>query len=152
MSAFKKILFPVDLSEVSAKIAPFVKEMADKFESNIHILFVARVMDHYAGLYVSGPAIHNFEAEIVRGAERKLEEFVHDQFAGRTLTAKVVSGYPAEEIVEYAKAEAVDLIIIGTHGRKGIERIVFGSVAEHVVKNSPSPVLSVNPYKMGLPS
>ena len=44
------------------------------------------------------------------------------------------------------QSEGVDLVIMGTHGRKGLERIIFGSVAERVVKNSPIPVLTVNPY------
>lgn len=150
MSGFKKILFPVDLSDVSVKIAPFVREMSDKFGAEVHVLFVARMMDHYHNIYVSGPAIHNFEMEVVQGAEKKLTEFVHDQFPGGHVTARVMSGDPAEEIVAYAKTEAIDLIIIGTHGRKGIERVIFGSVAEYVVKNSASPVLSLNPYKLGL--
>jgi nucleotide-binding universal stress UspA family protein len=58
----------------------------------------------------------------------------------------VVLGDAAEEILNYAKTEGIDLIIMGTHGRKGIERIIFGSVAERVVKKSPIPVLTVNPY------
>ncbi len=64
------------------------------------------------------------------------------------MRAEVVSGDPAEEIMRYAETEGVDLIVMGTHGRKGLERIIFGSVAEQVVKNAPVPVLVVNPYKL----
>jgi len=144
---FKKILFPVDLSEASAKIAPYVIETAGKFGSEIHIIFVARVMEHYAGLYVPHPAIKTFEAEIVRGAERKLSEFLENVFPHQKITAKVVPGDPAEEILDYASREKIDLIIMGTHGRKGFERIFFGSVAEQVIKNAALPVLSINPYR-----
>ncbi len=147
MYSFKKILFPVDLSSVAAMIAPLAREMAEKFEAELHVLFVARVMEQYAHVYVSGPAITNFESELVQGAEKKLQEFVDETFGGLPVVAKVLSGYPAEEIVDYARKEGMDLIVIGTHGRKGLERIIFGSVAEHVVKNAPVPVLSVNPYK-----
>jgi len=146
MLRIKKILFPVDLSEGSTRVAAYVKEVGEKFEADIHCIFVARVMEHYAGLYVPHPSITSFEAEIVKGAEKKLQEFVDEVFQDRPVEAKVVPGDPAEEILNYARSEKMDLIVMGTHGRKGIDRIIFGSVAEHIVKKSPIPVLSVNPY------
>jgi nucleotide-binding universal stress UspA family protein len=146
MEFAKKILFPVDLSEVSPKIAPYVKEVASKFEAEVHLLFVARILQHFVSIYVPHPSVRNFEAEIVKGAERKLEEFVEEHFQGVSPKAKVVLGDAAEEILNYVKSEGIDLVIMGTHGRKGLERIVFGSVAERVVKKSPVPVLTVNPY------
>ena len=72
---------------------------------------------------------------------------MEEQFESDSCTARVVLGDPAEEILNYAQAEGIDLIIIGTHGRKGLERIIFGSVAERVLKKSPVPVLTVNPYR-----
>jgi len=59
----------------------------------------------------------------------------------------VVQGDPAEEILKYVESEKVDLVIMGTHGRKGLDRILFGSVANEVVKRSPAPVLTINPYR-----
>ncbi len=147
MQYFKKILFPVDLSEVTPKLVPYVKEMAATFDAEVHLLFVARILQHFTSIYVPHPSISKFEAEIVEGAEKKLQEFVEEQFETDSCTARVVLGDPAEEILNYAQAEGIDLIIIGTHGRKGLERIIFGSVAERVVKKSPVPVLTVNPYR-----
>jgi nucleotide-binding universal stress UspA family protein len=66
---------------------------------------------------------------------------------GEKTFAHVLTGDPGEEIVNYAEQEKMDLILIGTHGRKGVDRILFGSVAEHVVKNSRIPVLTLNPYR-----
>jgi nucleotide-binding universal stress UspA family protein len=146
MEFAKKILFPVDLSEVSPKIAPYVKEVASKFEAEVHLVFVARILQHFVSIYVPHPSVRNFEAEIVKGAERKLEEFVEEHFQGVSPKAKVVLGDAAEEILNYVQSEGIDLVIMGTHGRKGLEKIVFGSVAERVVKKSPVPVLTVNPY------
>ena len=147
MQYFKKILFPVDLSEVSPKLVPYVKEMAATFGAEVHLLFVARILQHFTSIYVPHPSVSKFEAEVVEGAEKKLQEFVEEQFESDSCTARVVLGDPAEEILNYAQAEGIDLIIIGTHGRKGIERIIFGSVAERVLKKSPVPVLTVNPYR-----
>ncbi len=146
MQFAKKILLPVDLSEVSPKLVPYVKEVAAKFDAEVHLLFVARIMQHFTSIYVPHPSVNKFETEIIEGAEKKLQEFVKEHFAGSSPKAKVVLGDAAEEILSYAEAEGIDLIIIGTHGRKGLERIIFGSVAERVVKKSPVPVLTVNPY------
>jgi nucleotide-binding universal stress UspA family protein len=146
MEFFKKILFPVDLSEVSSKIAPYVREMAAKFDAEIHVLFVARILQHFTSIYVPHPSVNKFEAEIVEGAEKKLQELVQETFPEGSCRAQVVLGDAAEEILNYVESEGIDLIIMGTHGRKGIERIIFGSVAERVVKKSPVPVLTVNPY------
>ena len=58
----------------------------------------------------------------------------------------IILGDAAEEVLNYVQSEGIDLVIMGTHGRKGLEHIIFGSVAERVVKQSPVPVLTVNPY------
>ena len=136
----------MDLSQGSTQVAAYVKEVGEKFEADIHCIFIARIMEHYVGLYVPHSSITTFETELVKGSEKKLQEFVDEVFQDRRVEAKVLPGDPAEEILNYAQSEGMDLIIMGTHGRKGIDRIIFGSVAEHVIKKSPIPVLSVNPY------
>jgi nucleotide-binding universal stress UspA family protein len=146
MQFFKRILFPVDLSEVSPKIVPYVKDMLAKFDAEVHLLFVARILQHFTSIYVPHPSVNKFEAEMVKGAEKRLQEFVDEHFGADSPKAQVVLGDPAAEILNYVEAEGIDLIIIGTHGRKGLEHIIFGSVAERVVKKSPVPVLTVNPY------
>ena len=145
MRFFKKLLFPVDLSNASSRIAPYVSQMANRFEAEIHCLFVARNMDHYASIYVPDPFIKDFAAEIIKGGEQKLEEFINTVFKEHEVKGTIVSGDPSEEILRYAAKEEIDLIIMGTHGRKGLERIFFGSVAERVVKKSHVPVMTVNP-------
>ncbi len=55
-------------------------------------------------------------------------------------------GHPLTEIVQYARDEAIDLIIIGTHGRTGWEHLLNGSIAEQLVRTAPCPVLSVKPH------
>ena len=149
MKEFKKILFPVDFSEVSSKIVPYVITMADKFDAEVHLIFVVRKLEHYRNIFVSPVTVEDFEAEIVLGAETKMEEFVEEFFKRifRPKT-KILIGDIAEEIIKYIKAQGIDLVIIGTHGRKGMDRIIFGSVAERVIKSAPVPALSVNPYQV----
>jgi nucleotide-binding universal stress UspA family protein len=147
MQPFRKILFPVDLSSVAPTIAPYVSEMQAKFNGEVHVLFVARLFEYFTSIYVPHPSIKNFEDEIVKGAQKKLKEFTTAFFKDRPFKARVVTGDPAEEILKYVQSEGMDLIIIGTHGRKGLERVIFGSVAERVVTKSPVPVLTINPYR-----
>jgi nucleotide-binding universal stress UspA family protein len=149
MNKFTKILFPVDLSDTMPKIVPFVTTMAKQFESKIHLLFVARVFQYFTGMYVPYPSIDKFESEIVEGAEKRLLEFKDEYFETFPETkTMVVSGGAAEEILKYIQTEGIDLLIMGTHGRKGLDKIIFGSVAEQVVKSSSVPVLLINPYKV----
>lgn len=146
MHHFKKILFPVDLSEASPKIVPYVREMAAKFDAEVHLLFVARILQHFTSIYVPHPSVNEFEAEIVKGAEKKLQEFTEEYFKDVLCKARVVLGDAAEETLNYVRSEGIDLIVMGTHGRKGLEHVIFGSVAEKVVKKSAVPVLTVNPH------
>ena len=150
MKEFKRILFPVDLSEASEKIIPYVQTVAKKFEAKIHILFAARVFEYFTSIYVPHPSINKFEKEIIDGAEKRLYEFMDEHFSNVPNTkTTVVAGDASEEILNYIEDQHIDLVIMGTHGRKGMDKIIFGSVAERVLKASPVPVMVVNPYKTG---
>ena len=150
MHDFKKILFPLDLSETSAKIVPFVKSLASRYDARVHLLFVARVFDYFTSMYVPHPSVSQFEKEVIEGAEKRLYEFADENFAAVAGTkTQVVAGDPSEEILGYIAAHGIDLVVMGTHGRKGLDKVIFGSVAERVVKSSPVPVMVVNPFKVG---
>jgi len=149
MKEFKRILFPVDLSEASIKVVPFVQGMAAKHGALIHLLFVARVFDYFTSMYVPHPSVSQFEKEVIDGAEKRLYEFAGEHFKGfEGVKSKVAAGDPSDEILNYIDANKIDLVIMGTHGRKGLDRTLFGSVAAYVVKHSSVPVLTVNPYRL----
>ena len=151
MENVKKILVPVDFSKVSPLIAPWARTLAEKFNAEIHLLFVARRFDHFSTLDVSAVAITAFEAEIVQAGERQMDEFVNTHFTGYpACRTRIELGDAAEEILKYVESQGIDLIVMGTHGRKGLDRIIFGSVAERVIKNAQAPVMSINPY--GIPT
>ncbi len=148
MKEFKKILFPVDLSDVSEKIIPCIQMMANKFKAQIHLLFAARVFDHFTSIYVPHPSINQFQKQLFEGAEKRMHELVNQHFSQFVNTQAIVRvGDPAEEIIKYIEEQEIDLVIMGTHGRKGMNKILFGSVADRVVKNSPVAVMVVNPYR-----
>ena len=148
MPTFKKILFPVDLSDVSVEIIPVVTTMAKTFQSELHVLFVARIFKYYDTIYVPPVSIVDFEDKIVGGGKRRLDEFVEEHLKDCSVSSvKVIPGDPAEEIVRYIDEEGIDLVVMGTHGRKGLDRILFGSVANYVVTTSSVPVMTVNPHR-----
>lgn len=148
MRTITKILFPVDLSEVSSKLVPDALDFARKFDAEVHLLLVTGSFEKFQTFYIPHPSLKTFGEEVLRGGQKKLAEFVEEYFSefSRLKTA-VVQGEPAEEILKYVKNEKIDLIIMGTHGRKGLDRALFGSVANEVVKSSPVPVLTINPYR-----
>ncbi len=147
MREIKKILFPVDLSPVSSKIASSVIAFGEAFEAEIHLVHVAVTMEEIAGVYGPDAIVGNFEDEVAQSAERELKKFEEKFFAGYPNKKRVVlKGDPVDEIIAYIKAEKIDLVVMGTHGRKGIDKILFGSVADRMVRNSPVPVLTINPY------
>ncbi len=143
---FKKILCAVDFAEHSNYIAEYARALGQAFDSEIHIIYVAPTLSQYVGFQISPSSIESFVGEIISGAEETMEKFIKENFENVSkVKGKILTGYAAEEIIKYAKDNKIDLIVMGTHGRKGIDRILFGSVAEKVVKSSYIPVLTIRP-------
>ena len=140
----KKVLVPVDFSENSKKILDAAGYFSDKCQAQLHVVFVVQSFDDYSGFFVPHMPVAKFEEEMIQAAEAKMESFLEGQ---RNIPTKVLVGDVAEEIIRYADEAGMDLIVMGTHGYKGLEKVMFGSVAEKVVRSSPCPVLTINPYK-----
>lgn len=149
MIEIKKILFPCELTQNLSKILPYVLSVSEKYNSKIYLLHVVEDLNRWGKLYIPHRSTDEFQKEAVEGAEKAMDKVCKEQLGNCTNFQRiVVSGDPAAEILKTIDAEGIDLVILGTHGRKGLERTIFGSVADNVVKNSPAPVLSVNPYKL----
>ncbi|SHN48695.1 universal stress protein [Desulfovibrio litoralis] len=148
MPNIKKIVCTVDLAEHSTAVASYAKEFAQKFDAEVLVLYVAPALTQYvAGFHIPDSSVDSFVGEIVSGAEANMKKFVNEHFSGVKVSSSVATGYAAEKILEIAEKAKADLIIMGTHGRLGINRIIFGSVAEKIVKTSTIPVLTIRPQK-----
>ncbi len=145
MKEIKKILCAVDLSEHSKAVAEYATLLAKALGASVLVVYTAPSLSQYVGFHVPPNTIENFVGEIVTGAEKSMEAFVAENFPGVEARGQVLIGYAAEEILNRAHEEKVDIVVMGTHGRKGIDRILFGSVAEKVVKNADMPVLTIRP-------
>ncbi len=148
MAEIKTILFPTDFTEASVKVLPYATYLADKLGAKLMVLFVVEELSKYANFYVPHSALDNLEAELMESARKKMESFVEDYFEGFPVETMIRRGDVPEEIIKVAEEKEIDLIVMGTHGRKGLEKVLLGSVAERVVKGAPCPVMTVNPYRV----
>ena len=142
MKQVQKILFPVDLSEKFETLIPWVSTFVNTFDATLYVLFVAQDLKSIS--FIPHISLDQLQQEAVKAAEQKMaaakQEFFKDF---KKLETKVVMGKPADKILEVAKQEGIDLIIMGTHGRTGVAHVLLGSVAERVVRRSPCPVMTV---------
>lgn len=146
MEPFKKILFPVDLSEASRLVAPYVDLMVEKFDAESHIIHVVHFTDYYSSMEEPVPKIKGYETEISHWAEGKIQQFVDANMTRSPAAAKVVTGRPKDEIISYAESEEMDLIIMA-HSQSRIGKLIFGSVARSVVRRASMATMIVNPYR-----
>ena len=146
MEDVRKILVPVDFSENSQKILLEAQLLAEKLQASLSVVFVVQSVDDYSGFFVPHMPLAQFEEELLDGAKKKMESFLAENVPGGC-ESTVLAGDVAEEILAFAQSTGDDMIVMGTHGYKGLEKVLFGSVAEQVVKKAPCPVLTINPYK-----
>lgn len=135
----KKILVPTDFSEASAVAFPYASAMARAFEASLTLLFVAPESAPWEAEGVEDPADW-----AVQEAKRRLPEFRAATLSSHTPTEAVaLRGHPAAEIVDYADARGFDLTVMATHGHRGFQRLLLGSVAEKVIRHTKTPTLLV---------
>ncbi|NLW80767.1 MAG: universal stress protein [Desulfovibrionales bacterium] len=147
MSMFTKILCPVDFSENSTAIAETAREFALKFDAEVLVVYVAPSMIQYEIFDLPAASLPQLVGDIVSGAEKTMADFVAKHFPDVKATGKVVSGDAADSIVNLSQTEKADMIIMATHGRQGLNRLLFGSVAEKVVKTATVPVMTIRPQE-----
>ncbi len=146
MKKIEKILFPIDFAEKFETMLPWVATFVNRFDATLYVLFVAQDLADLSSFHVPHGNLQQFQEEVLKAAEKKMSAAAKEDFkAFKKVEARVAQGAPAEKIIQTAKAEGVDLIIMATHGRKGLERAIFGSVCDKVVRTAPCPVLTINP-------
>ena len=149
MVKIDKILFPSELREYSLKILPYVLSMSEKYSSTIYLLHVIDDISKWGGFYIPHISLDLYQKEAKEAAEKFMDKVCEQQMKGcPNFERRILSGDPAVEILKTINAETIDLVVMGTHGYKGLEHAIFGSVARKVVKNSPVPVLIINPYRL----
>lgn len=151
---FKRILVCLDGSQLAEQILPYAVEQATRFEAKVVLLRVVTLGSTVtmapvpeAGIGASSDPIIQEEME---REEKEAQAYLADAAQrlhekGLDVETVVLSGMPGEMIGSFAADNDIDLIAIATHGHSGLGRVVFGSVADHVIRNSGVPLLVVKP-------
>lgn len=142
MGPWKKICCAVDLSEYTPHVVRHAAELAGWLRAELVVLHVIPPVPASAlDLLPAGD-----DRELTCAVEHELAAWADEAraIAGRPVSASVAHGQPAREIQRFAEANGVEAIVVGTHGRRGLERLVLGSVAELVVRQSRVPVVVVH--------
>jgi nucleotide-binding universal stress UspA family protein len=137
---YERILVPTDGSPEADAVLDHAAELAAVHDAEVHAMYVISTAGYTslpadAGIEGLGPLLADQGEQALDRAEERIEEV--------SVERVLVEGSPGEEIVEYADDDGCDLIVMGTHGRGGIDRLLLGSVAERVVRTSEVPVLTV---------
>jgi nucleotide-binding universal stress UspA family protein len=144
MPKIERILCPIDFSEFSEKAYDYAQSLAWHYKAT---LFLQHVIDSLTPLYPyhAYPDAYNEMCRNLRaGAERQLEEFAEKHARHGILPqCKVEDGVTSDLILGFADAQAVNLIVMGTHGLRGIDHLTLGSVTEKVLRKAHCPVLAV---------
>ncbi|EPX58233.1 Universal stress protein family [Cystobacter fuscus DSM 2262] len=149
MSTPTRILVPVDLMEGSQAIVEYAVALGRPFNAAIEVLHVWEPPQYVApDLLVAAPGWtpQPLEKEALAATRQSLENFVGSiQGAGTLpLTQKLVMGEPSAAVIQVAESGGFNLIVMGTHGRRGLPRLLLGSVAQRVVSRAPCPVLTLH--------
>jgi len=145
MLALKTVLVPTDFSDASESALRYGKAMALAFGASLHVVHVMEdLLAHAWAAEVYVASMPQLRDEIEKESRQRLGTLLTDgERAELRAETALLAGNPFLEIVRYAKAHNIDLIVMGTHGRGPIAHMLLGSVAEKVVRKSPCPVLTV---------
>lgn len=151
MLKINKILFPTDFSTCSKQAFPHALLLAEKYSSELHVLHVITINkdDPYNPAY-DFPHLKEYNIHLEKYADERSDKFIKKH---RVKTARIkknqVRGYfPPRNILEYSKRYNIDLIVMGTHGRRGLANLFLGSVTEEVIRIAQCPVYIIRAQKV----
>lgn len=143
MVKIKTILCPVDFSEFSAKAFNYAYSLARHYDAKVYLQHAIRPLTEYSYHVPHSWAQEYYEHSRVESGE-ELRKMIASQVTNGFKPEMLVQvGFPAEAILEFAQKEPVDLIVMGTHGLRGTDRWMMGSVSEKVIRKAKCPVLAV---------
>ena len=143
---YKKIFFCTDFSENADYAFDFAYGIAKRDEGLLYILHIIPENPYkaYAELMITGEDLEKLQKAIEEDLDNKFREhYVKKIEDGSKFEIVTISGREDEEIIKFAKKKNADIIVMGTHGRTGIEHVFFGSVAEKVLRHSLFPVFII---------
>jgi nucleotide-binding universal stress UspA family protein len=144
----KKILAPIDFSEHSMNAMRSAMELAKDVGAEVHLMHVIAPHHHFIPLPLATNVEQSREltreAAMLEQAEEELAHLKKDEFGdSKKVITFAVIGHPVQKLVDYAKEQSIDLIVMATHGRSGIQHALLGGTTEKIVRTSPCSVLVI---------
>lgn len=146
MIELNKVLHPTDFSDNSQQSLRYACSVAERFGAELHLIHIVSEAMVTVSPPMSGFLPEGYASDVLESAENQLDKLPDpDWVVNLKVVRKVVEGSAFLEIIRYADANDIDMIVMGTHGYTGIMHLLMGSVAENVVRKASCPVLTVHP-------
>jgi nucleotide-binding universal stress UspA family protein len=143
---FERILCPIDFSDFSRSAYAYALTIADYYKARLTVLHAVELWKYpYADYAVSSGDFADFSKALCEGGTSKLKEFVKKHWRSGVEPQLVVNqGNASDLILSFVQSENVEVVVMGTHGRRGFDRLVLGSTTDRVIRKAPCPVLVVS--------
>lgn len=140
----KRILLATDFSAGSDVAVPYALDLARRYGATIYLMHVIYDIERELSWYPTQVRLDDYYKDMEASANEEFRRLVEGRLENYgKVECVLLRGIPDQEILKYAEENAMDLIVMGTHGRKGLDRVFFGSTASTVIKQAGCPVLSV---------
>ena len=145
MTRFRRILCASDFSTTAGRAVAAAIDLAKANRARLTIVYAyVPITPLVPEQYLDSLTVSRLDLDTRRWIERQMARVVsRGKKSGIRIAAAMVTGDPAAQIVRTARSTRADLIVIGTHGRRGVSKFLLGSVAERVLATAPCPVLTV---------
>jgi nucleotide-binding universal stress UspA family protein len=152
MLSIKKILIPQDGSDSSLEALNYASSFAREFKVTVYLMTVIEANQSIYDAYMDPGVLSQRESRIMTLVNKKLGEAEKKarEMGIQDVISIVHLGTPYKKIIDVAREEHIDLIVMGTHGRSGVSHFLIGSVTEKVIRTAPCPVLVIRPHMHGL--
>jgi nucleotide-binding universal stress UspA family protein len=145
MLEIKLILCPIDFSEFSVRAYHHAVSLAEHYQAKLVAQHVVELWRHPSVSFAASAGLYGeFEQALCESGKKQLREFVknhtHDEIQPELV---VQEGAAADSVLSFAQAQKTDVIVMGTHGRRGFDRLMLGSVTDRVMRRAPCPVLAI---------
>lgn len=143
-TSYRRVLVPVDFSENSKRAARIALKIAPDAKIDFLHVFDVVLEEQMRSADISNNFLHDYHIEAEENARRDLNQFIADIPEGCPVSREVAFGHPGHVIYDHAELTKPDLIVLGKHGKSGLEELLLGSVSRHVLEQSSCDVLIVN--------
>jgi nucleotide-binding universal stress UspA family protein len=146
VKGFRRVLLPTALTSASDNAFTYALGLARRFRAKLYVIHVVDTGHDAAGFYVPHLSFEKLHGELREGAEAALRRFSSKRLRGYKLSeTAVLEGEPYKQIVKFANDNKIDLVVMGSFGRVGVDRFIFGSTTERVMRKVKCPVMVVPP-------